>query len=64
MRDVSSWPELARLQYFAARFAYKHRDELTPLVCDLDGEWRRVTWGTWFARRFGVTLDDYRARLE
>jgi hypothetical protein len=59
-RDVSKWPVEERLKYFGARWAYAHRWELTPTPLE-DGT--RITWATWFYKRFGVSLDDYQRQL-
>jgi len=41
---------LEELKYFAARFCYEHRHELTP---------RGVPWTRWFLERYGQSLDEY-----
>ena len=39
------------IQYHMARFCWIRRNEQTPS--------RKMTWGGWFQKRYGVSLDEF-----
>src|SRR5690242_17311278 len=52
--------EMQRRKYYAARFAYRHRNEMTPGARgDAVGS---VPWPVWFQQIFGDELEFYMAR--
>lgn len=48
--------QFKRLRHYAAKFAYEHRHELTPIS--------RISWADWFTKKFGMTLMEYRKWLD
>jgi hypothetical protein len=63
MRDVSSWPPYEQRKYFAARFAFRYRSELTPQPIAFGDRYERITWAMWFRVMFGQSLADYQRLL-
>lgn len=49
MRDVSGWPVMQQIEYFAARNVWPRRRLMTPSGA--------CTWSEWFERKFGRSLD-------
>lgn len=49
-----------QIKHCAARFVWKHRDEMCPLTHKYpDGTQSSISWSTWFAAYFNQTIDEF-----
>ena len=52
-QSTSEWE---KLKYFAARYAWRRRNRMTPSY--------KYTWGEWFEQKYNQSLDSYADQIK
>lgn len=56
---IRKLPIPEQIKRCAARFAWLHAKEVCPKSVEVDRKFREITWAEWFARKYGISLDEY-----